>query len=69
MKMTNNKSSTNSKQDIAVEPCSDPGMVVTPDPAAYCSIMMNSAILSTSNIFVNWKDLAVTSCAVLDPSR
>ena len=52
-----------------VEPCTDVGALVTPDPTALCSVMMNSAILSTLNSYVGWKDLSVTSCAILDQAR
>jgi hypothetical protein len=34
-----------------------------------CSVLLNTPILSTSNTYVNWKDLALTSCALLDTSR
>jgi hypothetical protein len=32
-------------------------------------MMRSTTILSTSNAYINWKDLAVTSCAVLDPAK
>jgi hypothetical protein len=58
-------------KDVEVETCSEQSSaLVTPDPTATCSVMMRSTtILSTSNAYVNWKDLAVTSCAVLDPAK
>ena len=59
-------------QDIEVQSCdlADAGKTVTTtDVSAYCNVMMNSAILSTSNIYVSWKDLAVTSCAILDTAK
>lgn len=55
--------------DIEVEPCKDIGQLVTPDPNAKCSVMLNSQILSTANSYIAWKDLTITECAILDPAR
>lgn len=56
-------------QDFQVETCNDIGQVVTPDPTGLCNILLNSPILSTSNTYVGWKDLALTSCALLDTTK
>ena len=52
--------------DVVVEQCSHVGEIVTPDPTKLCNVRLNGAILSTNNMKVSWKDLAVTSCAILD---
>lgn len=54
--------------DVEVEPCTDIGLLVTPDPVKLCNVMLNSQILSTSNTYVSWSSLAITSCAILDPA-
>lgn len=56
-------------QDFQVETCNDVGQVVTPDLTGLCNVLLNSPILSTSNTYVGWKDLALTSCALLDTTR
>lgn len=54
-------------QDIELETCTDVGQLVSANAAGYCSVFLNSPILSTTtNTYVGWKDLAITSCAVLD---
>lgn len=49
-----------------MEACTSVGQPVTPDPTALCSVLLNTPARSSLNVFVSWKDLAVTSCAVLD---
>jgi hypothetical protein len=56
-------------KDVQVEACNDIGQVVVPNPTGMCSIFLNSPILATFNTYVSWKDLALTSCALLDTSR
>lgn len=52
--------------DVVVEQCVHVGELVTPDPTALCNVDLNGAILGTNNMKVGWKDLSVTSCAILD---
>jgi hypothetical protein len=56
-------------QDFRVETCNDIGLLVSPDPTGLCNVFLNSPMLATSNTLVSWKDLALTSCALLDTTR
>jgi len=59
-------------QDFKVETCNDVGETVVSDPTGICSVYLNSPVVSTLSSFrtyVGWKDLAITSCALLDTTK
>ena len=58
------------QQNIQVQPCSQDsiGDMVTPaDSTALCNIMIAQPTMGNA-LQVRWDDLAVTSCALLNPS-
>lgn len=56
-----------------METCNDIGQVVNPDPTALCNVFLNSPIVFQQSAllssYVGWKDLALTSCALLDTTK